>query len=405
MKKNKIVIIHHSGLLGGAGLSLYFTWIELLKHYDVSCYVPNDPPELKDFLKQKGLSPKSFDYRLGKVTFYSGGNSVFNLKFWYHSLRIFFHKGYWDSILKSEKPNLVIVNSIVLCWFGLFSRNYKIMCFVRETLKGRRNSFPNRVIAHFLEKFSLVTFLSDYDKDIWNLTYPNTIVSYNFMNSSDYSKKQTKLEACTDLNINSASFNVLFVGGMNRIKGTEVLVNSMKLLKDDNINLIIAGNNPGLFSFSSIVEFWKSLIYLKNKYYYHKINYIISTSFISNKVHYVGIQNEIRKAFDACDVLVVPMIESHQARPVFEFGCQKKPVIITGFSNIKDFVKNNYNGLTFSVGSYNELAIKIKTLYNDKKLYQRLGENNYLNSIQNHERKVVITKLVNNIDKLFLANN
>ena len=115
MAREKILLIHHSGLLGGAGLSLYNTWIELNKKYDVCCYVPDNPPELKYFLQNKGLKPKFFNYRLGKITFYSGGNGPTNLQFWYHFFRIFFHKDKWKLILDKEKPDLVVVNSMVLC--------------------------------------------------------------------------------------------------------------------------------------------------------------------------------------------------------------------------------------------------------------------------------------------------
>ena len=402
MIKKKIVIVHHSGLLGGAGLSLFFLWKELLKHYDVTCYIPIDPPELYDFLKEKGLNPKLFNYRLGKITYYSGGNSALNLKFWYHSLRIIKHKLHWNRILKIENPDLVIVNSIVLCWFSLFSNKYKLMCFVRETIRGKRNNMINKLFSYFLNKFSLVSFLSNYDKNLWDLNYSKSIVAYDFMNYADYKKNQNKVQACIDLNINPKSFNVLFVGGFNRIKGTEIMVKSLKFLKGDNISLVIAGNNPGLFSFNSLKEVWKSIIYLKNKKYYQKIIKIISNVLENKNVFYIGVQKQIRKAFDASDILVVSMTEPHQARPVFEFGCQKKPVIITDFPNIKDFVKNNYNGLTFIKGDEFDLSKKIRILRNNEKLRNKLGKNNYKNAMQNHERKVVIKKLVKSINDLLI---
>ena len=63
----KILIIHHSGLHGGAGISLYNTWLELQRHYEVVAYIPNNPSQLNNFLTSKGLTPKIFPFKLGKI--------------------------------------------------------------------------------------------------------------------------------------------------------------------------------------------------------------------------------------------------------------------------------------------------------------------------------------------------
>ncbi len=132
MKKKKVLLIHHSGLVGGAGISLYNLWLSLQVEYEVVGYVPDDPPSFMKFLKGKGLSPKIFDYRLGKMTYYSGGNSALAPKFWYHTLHSLTQIKYWENVLESEKPDLVIVNSKVLCWMGfLFKKGgYKecVLC-------------------------------------------------------------------------------------------------------------------------------------------------------------------------------------------------------------------------------------------------------------------------------------
>lgn len=387
--------------MGGAGISLYNAWLEIMKYHDVSCYIPDEPSELKEFLLSKGLNPKFFSYRLGKITYYSGGNGVLNPKFWYHSLRAIIHQKKWKEIIKSEKPDLVIVNSIVLCWFSFLIKDCESICFVRETLKGRRKSIVNRIIGHSLEKFSMVSFLSNHDREAWSLKNPKTIVTYNNVVTSNFLRNMNKIDASKVLKVNSDSFNLLFVGGINRIKGTEVVVRAMRRLRDHDIELIIVGNNPGPFSFRSIKEFLHSIIHFRNKMYFYRIKKMITKNQLSRKIHYLGVQNDMRTVFDASDLLIVPMIKSHQARPVFEFGCQKKPVLISDFDNISEFLKDGYNGKTFSVGDDNELSKKIKSLYdNEQKIYQELGENNFLHAINNHERKKVMKELLYNINRL-----
>lgn len=395
--KKKIVLIHHSGLLGGAGISLYYTWLELAKQYNVSCYVPDDPPELKNFLEKKGLSPKSFRYRLGKLTYYSGGNGLTNLKFWYHMLRVFLHKKRWEAILDDECPDLVFVNSIVLCWFGIFAKKYKLMCFVRETVRGDRYSWANKFMAKLLERFFLVSFLSNYDANTWNLVKPQSIITHDFMELSDFEPKLEKSEACEKLFIDAEPFNVLFLGGMNKLKGTKVAVKSMEGLCKENIHLIIAGNNPGKFSFGTFTQLWNSLVHFTSKLYFFRILQQISSSSLRKKIQYIGVQSNVGLAFDACDVLIIPMVEPHQARPVFEFGVQKKPVIISDFDNICEFILDDINGLTFTPNDHEALSLCIKKLYHDKSLYTRLGNRNYQNAITNHDRIKVMSNLMQKI--------
>ena len=77
--------------------------------------------------------------------------------------------------------------------------------------------------------------------------------------------------------------------------------------------------------------------------------------------------------FAACDILIFPMKEPHQARPAFEIGVQQKPVIITDFPNIHELVKDGVNGLTFDPDNAEALAQAILILKSDKELLKRLG--------------------------------
>ncbi len=400
MKKNKILFIHHSGLFGGAGISLYFTAKELSKFYDIKCYIPDDPPELKDFLKDKKIPYETFDYRLGKITFYSGGNSILHPKFFYHCFRALIHFPKWKKIINKEKPDLLIVNSIVLSWIGLIKGDHKSLCFVRETKKKDHFNFFNIFLKRLLEKFTMVSFLSKYDKKDWNLNSAKSLVIHDFMETENYIPKNNKTFACRKLKIHDNQFNILFLGGFNKLKGTEIAIKAISNLKNNNIKLILAGNNPGKFQLSSLKEVANSLIYFKNKKYFRKMRKLISENNLNNHIRYIGIQNNIGDIFDACDLLIIPIQEAHQARPIFEFGCQKKPVIVSNFVNLKEFVKDGHNGLTFKHDDYDELSHKIKLLYNDNDLYLKLGMNNFLNS-KNHEVDVNIKRLVEYIGDFF----
>ena len=115
MRKKKVMMIHHSGLIGGGSISFYNIYMELKKKYDVVLYITDDPPDLLNFLRERGIEPRTFSFKLGKLTYYSGGNNLLKPRFWYHAFRILFQIKYWKDVIKKENPEMVIVNSKVLC--------------------------------------------------------------------------------------------------------------------------------------------------------------------------------------------------------------------------------------------------------------------------------------------------
>jgi glycosyltransferase involved in cell wall biosynthesis len=245
--KKKILMIHHSGLIGGAGISFYNTWLALEEKYSVVSYIADDPPDLLMFLRDKGLNPHTFPFRLGKLTYYSGGNNLLKPRFWYHALHSLFQISYWKKIICKEQPDLIIVNSKVLCWMGrIFKKfNIKSVCFVRETILGSPKKLMNRIMRNMLEDFTLVSFISNYDLRETGLAKAKAVVSYNVLDVANYYDKLGKIAACEQLNIPSDSFNVLFVGGINHLKGIDIAVRASASLKNEDITLVVAGSDSG----------------------------------------------------------------------------------------------------------------------------------------------------------------
>lgn len=400
MKKKKILLIHHSGLLGGAGISLYYTWKALKEKYDVTCYIPDDPPELLNFLVSKGLNPTTFSFRLGKITYYSGGNNLVNPKFWYHALRPFIQYKFWNKVLKKESPDLVFVNSKVLCWMGLMFKKTKSVCFVRETIPGNPKNKMNRIMRWLLDKFSLVVFLSEYDANQTGLKKAFTTVSPDFLYVREYEQIISKEDACEKLGINAETFNVLFVGGKDPLKGLNIGLKAMSCLKKENVQLVVAGYNKISINSRGCKAILQKLKKRKILSYSHKIDNYISKNGIKDKVKYIGIQSDMRKVYSASDVLIFPMIKPHQARPAFEIGVQKKTVIITDFPNISEFIINGKNGITFKAGDYTELANAILLLKNDTEFRNRLGITNQEYTYNFHTAEYSVKKLIIGIEEV-----
>lgn len=391
----KVLFIHHSGLIGGAGVSFINTLHELERKYEVVSYIPNKPSDLLMHLKDIGLEPKVFHFRLGKLTYYSGGNNILNFKFWYHALHSIFQISYWKKIINVENPDLIIVNSKVLCWMGKIFKQMKIpsICFVRETIPGKPDNFMNKVMRKMLEEFTLVSFISVYDLKQTKLVKAKTVIANDIIEIEKYRDKLGKIEACKQLGIPSEPFNVLFVGGIDMLKGIDIAVKSMLFLKKQNINLIVAGKDSGDMTSKNR----KSIKFSK------EIKQYIKSTNLETKVKFIGVLTDMSIPFSACDILIFPMKEPHQSRPAFEIGAQKKPVIISDFPNIREFIVDGVNGLTFKPNNPEDLANSILKFVEDKELRDKVGRLNYEHTVKYHTNENAMQDLMQEIDKILNA--
>lgn len=400
MRRKKVLLIHHSGLMGGAGVSLFNMWKALEKDYEITCYIPNDPPELLEFLKSKNLYPRTFDFRLGKITYYSGGNNLLKPRFWYHSFHSLFQIKYWKEVLEREKPDMVLVNSKVLCWMSKLFGEVKSVCFVRETIPAKPNNLMNQIMKKMLEKFSAVVFLSEYDMIQTDLKNTKTIVSPDFLNMKDYEEQITRDIACEYFNINKSSFNVLFAGGTDELKGIDLALQAMSYLKNENIQLIVAGKDHGQIHGRNMRSILKKFKKRKEIRYSNSIRLFIENNNIKHMIKFVGIQKKMSHIFSASDILIFPMKEPHQARPAFEIGVQRKPIIITDFPNIREFIQHEENGLTFKPNNAKDLADCILRLKNSPAFLREIGNSNFEKTKKFHLEEYAMKQLTRAINEI-----
>lgn len=396
----KIMIIHHSGSIGGAGISAYNTILSLSNKYEVVIYCPSRPSDYSNFLESKGINVRTFDFPLGSIHYYSGGVPVYSPIFIKNLLRIKKYKSKWKEIILKESPDLIIVNSKITSWFSTITKELqmKSVCFVRETRKKELLKIWNNVQKYFLNKFTGVVFISEYDKNIENLKVPKTMVVPNFLNLNLYEQKRNRNDICEEFGIQPNGFNILFVGGVARIKGIDTAVESMQYLTNHNVNLIVVGDSEFHYSEQSD-PFVTIYNYFKRKYE-DKIKRTVEKFDLEKRIIKVGIQKDMADMYTIADVLIFPANQPHQARPAFEAGAQKKPVLMPDFENTKEYVKNEENGLIFKRRNSKSLAECIIRLIKDPVLKDRLGENNYNLTLKKHTKEhseEILLSMVNEI--------
>ncbi|PSO43384.1 hypothetical protein BRC19_00780 [Candidatus Saccharibacteria bacterium QS_5_54_17] len=158
-------------------------------------------------------------------------------------------------------------------------------------------------------------------------------------------------------------FTILFVGRLVKIKGVEYLLESLKLLWDENhhFKALIVGEGPKR----------------------EKLHDYVVNNGMEDAVEFVGWVDsaEIPVYYQAADVFVGPSIISQEGRPealglVFaEALASGTPVIATDTGGIKDIIKHKENGLLVSEKSAEEIKKALKVLDNDEQLRKTYAEN------------------------------
>ena len=147
---------------------------------------------------------------------------------------------------------------------------------------------------------------------------------------------------------------LLFIGRIHEIKGLDLLIKSFNRLKDNNLKLVIVGDDFG---------FKAELVRLIKQYN------------IEDKVIFTGVLtgNSKLEALCDCDIFIMPSrYESFTTSGLEAMACSK-PLVLTENNHISSWVDGNV-GLTCK---FNErlLANSIETLLNNESQCIKYGEN------------------------------
>jgi glycosyltransferase involved in cell wall biosynthesis len=184
---------------------------------------------------------------------------------------------------------------------------------------------------------------------------------------------------------------------MTEYKGAVIAINAMKYISNPEIKLVFVGYNWNgkpikLKDKKGILRKIKFL--LGANYETNVINRIINER-LQERILFFPNQKNIAPFYKACDCLIQPITKPHQARPVFEAGFSRIPVIITDFPQINELCDEE-NSYLFENKNSKKLAEKIMQVYNFPLDAQLKVENNYKRVVERHsfsKYKIQINKL------------
>lgn len=393
MLKRKLIAVQHVGEVGGSGIGLLAVLNILRNHFEIVIYCVDTPKSMVELFESNGYHVVSAA-RIPVFLYHSGGPGLMSIDFLSSLLKIKEAKQHWGKIFLTEKPDVVLVNSMVMSWMWepIKACNAKAICHVREVLPNRWDPRANKILGD-LESFDATWFISEHERTYFDLKHPMTAVIRDCLIDI-----APDMEESISAQAGDGMFHVLYVGGLSKLKGIYTLLKSVDYL-NDHIVVDLAGYFPEKAEFIkrkySRFGFIRNFILrLKNlsRRNMLKVLYVTLTKH-AGKVNLIGHRNDLGELYKNCNVLVFPSQKPHQSRPAFEAGFYGKSVIISDFKQTRENVLDGYNGLTFKPNDSRDLAIKINRLCDDRYLCKRLGENNRKKSIEKHTFEAVQTEM------------
>lgn len=403
----KVVFFHHNTVSVGAGLSaLYILRSFPLELLNVVVCLPKGQGDLKQKISEQGIQvrcdfPKPYSYMHISGYHYK----IWSLSHLHNIIDILKDIKIVKCILEEEKPELVFVNSMTLFWIGEIVKKYdkriKLICFDRESYCHGSFGIRTYIIKKKLNTyFDKIVFLSDFDKRETGKEENKYIKITDKVDSKAYMGLE-KNSCRKELSLPFEDKLILFVGGISKLKGTKTALEMIAYMQLDAKLIILQYEKPVILT-NKIQKFRK---YVRNKKGIEIDDWCdeyIKNNNLSKRLILRGRTTEVEKYFVACDLVIFPSTEPHQARPIFEAGIAKRPIIVSKFDNTKEFMDEK-NGWTADYRDHLEWAnLADKILDDDKEVKIRVEEN--YKSVILHNNIDTLKQEIGQLLKTFLNN-
>lgn len=388
-ESKKVLFIHHGSAFGGAPMSLLYTALGIRKYgYIPEVALVQPSPELHELYNNHDI-PTHELIGFPRYFYLSGdSNSIFSVI----ALKkiagfIFKYRGgkkKLSELVSLVEPDIIHLNSIVLAGAARMLRKMQrsFVWHVREygpPYKDFRLSYIRRQIL-LSEK---VIFLSNGEMRSWLGSEKHGVVVSNFVNLSDFNQKMSKVEARKKIEAPS-KFTLLYVGGLNPIKGPELLIETLKKIKSRGLDFhcLMPGaiskkeqNGEGVTAYEQKI--------IKN----------ITESGLSEICMRLPFDSEVKKYYSASDVLIFPAKFPHFARPVVEASAMSLPVVVNNIEPLDELVLHGETGF-LSEPKSDDIAEYIITLVESPELRKKMGAKGRLFAKDKFDADKQISKIV-----------
>jgi len=392
----KILFFHHFGGIGGAGLSLLHILHSIDKtKYHVAVVCPSHPNQMVNEIEKLDVklirtevTPKIFAHYNGGIKYFLSIRTLVNL------IDIINDWPRVKKIIEKNSPDIIVVNSMTLFWIGKIAkkRNIKTVCFHREIFQKGILGFRSWIIKKGLSRyFDKVSFISEFDMKKAGRLNAEKVLIHDKVDISKFSN-YTREQARCDLKLDDNNKYVLFLGGFSKLKGSHIVMECMSYFSGTNIKLLFVLNDAKNDENIRTTKI-KKIIKLLNTSSKMITMKIFNEHSLEETVVFLKPTINPELYYKASDIVVFPSTRAHQARPIYEAGIARIPIVISDFKETSEFAINNETALTFKPGDPKDLYSKIKICLNNKSLKEKIINNNYYKSINEHNLSMMIDEI------------
>ncbi len=291
-----------------------------------------------------------------------------------------------------EKADLVIFRF----WLPFFAPAYFTIAFIAKLFsKSQILAICDNVIPHekrFGDRAFTKLFFSQVDKFIimskaveadllqFNSSKPRKLIPhpvYNIFGEKVFKSEALKfISEDLKLKFNNSDRILLFFGFIRKYKGLEYLIDAMKVLKKENIKLIVAG------------EFYEEEEKLRN---------VVLTNELQDNVYFISEylpDEKIKYLFSVCDLVILPYISATQSGIIQAAYNFDKPVIATDVGGLSEVIVDNKTGYIVQPKSGDEISDAVMKFYNQNK------EAEFTENVKEEKMKYTWEEFVRNTEEL-----
>jgi glycosyltransferase involved in cell wall biosynthesis len=383
VKRPRLVFVHQTGSLGGAGIMLANILSALGEDdaFDRVVVCPKGP--VRAVFTRLGVPVIEPPGPIRQLTHISGySRFVLHPGFVRDAVLAWVSARRWRSFLARLKPDIVHLNSLVLLPLAPAARasGAKVVCLVQETaargLAGVRFQWFRRSLSRWADA---ALFISQYDRDVFRPASGMVDVIPNWVNESLFDARMSREASRAELGIAPGARVVLFVGGISPLKGTLPLLQAVARLADvPDIVVLIAGHS-GRPDMSQLSLLQRTHVALRRRLgldYHDRVMRVLRETGIEPRVRFMGVVENPGPLYAASDVVVFPATAPHQARPVLEAGVMRRAVVVSAYANLAESVVHERNGLLVTPRDVDALAGALRRVLTDHDLRDRLAAAN-----------------------------
>ena len=403
MLENKhIVFVQHAGI-GGAFISLkQIVEAALNRGMKVTVLLLRNDIIIKNEFEKIGVFVKILP-KLSQVRFVVGGwINIFNPLHVFFAIRDFIRlplsfNEFRKNIIQL-KPDIVYLNSLCVFPYVKIARKegIPVILHIREMYKhlpllGKVDNWHKKNI----EKYANIVFAIGHEEfERLGLHGNNCHVVRNYVDIEKWSYVEKR-------EVNNVPV-ILYVGGLNIIKGFHILIQALSKLKEKGINFRCIFLGVGIKkNKNNIIS--KLIMRLNSREYYNFYKTIDKLG-LNKLIEFVPFVTNPIEIFKNSDVLVFPSIEPHFARPVIEAGAVGLPVIASDISGPRDTIENGKNGLLVKPNNVEELACTIETMLSNPEMARKMGKMGRIKVEKEYNNKKNSATIMASIDSV-LSNS